>query len=163
RSRWRSRDSRLRSPSRSRRSCRDGSPPAGSLRSPCRAQATPPPARARRAHGASSRSSSSSTTGSPRPATPLPSGRTSVPGPGPAGAIPGAVAAGGGARGLPAGGSWPATLVLEPSPLARFGVRTAALASGDLDGDGRPELVALVGGELVVLAPTGASRLRQAL
>jgi hypothetical protein len=82
---------------------------------------------------------------------------------GPAHALSAAVAADTASRVLAAGGGWPSGLVLEPAPLARFPARTAALASGDLDGDGRPELAVLVGGELVVLASTGEPRARARL
>ncbi|HEY1416617.1 MAG TPA: FG-GAP repeat protein, partial [Myxococcaceae bacterium] len=82
---------------------------------------------------------------------------------GPAHALSAAVAADTAARVLASGGSWPSGLALEPAPLARFQARTAALASGDLDGDGRPELAVLVGGELVVLASTGEARARTRL
>ena len=56
---------------------------------------------------------------------------------------------------LAAAGSPGTGLALDPAPLARFGARTAALASGDLDGAGRPELAVLVGEEVVVLDPAG--------
>ena len=39
---------------------------------------------------------------------------------------------------LAAGTAQGTGLVLDPAPLARFPVRTAALTTGDLDGDGRP-------------------------
>ena len=45
--------------------------------------------------------------------------------------------------------------MLEERPLARFAVRTAALASGDLDGDGQPELAVLTAAEVVVLTAAG--------
>jgi hypothetical protein len=54
-------------------------------------------------------------------------------------------------------------LVLDPVPLARFPVRTAALATGDLDGDGRPEVVVLAGGELWVLDAAGTLLARHSL
>jgi len=82
---------------------------------------------------------------------------------GPAHALSASVAADTAARVLAAGGGWPSGLALEPAPLARFPARTAALASGDLDGDGRPELAVLVAGELVVLASTGEPRARARL
>jgi hypothetical protein len=82
---------------------------------------------------------------------------------GPAHALSVAVPADTAARVLAAGGGWPSGLALEPAPLIRFPLRTAALASGDLDGDGRPELAVLVGGELVVLSPGGEPRARARL
>jgi hypothetical protein len=77
---------------------------------------------------------------------------------GPARALSAVVPADTAARVLAAGGGWPSGLALEPAPLARFAARTAALASGDLDGDGRPEVAVLVGGELLVIASTGEPR-----
>ncbi|HEY3585746.1 MAG TPA: VCBS repeat-containing protein, partial [Myxococcaceae bacterium] len=56
-----------------------------------------------------------------------------------------------------------AGLVLDPVPLARFPVRTAALTTGDLDGDGRPEVVVLAGGELWVLDGAGTLLARHSL
>ena len=64
---------------------------------------------------------------------------------------------------LAAAGSSGTGLTLDPAPLARFSVRTAALASGDLDGDGRPELAVLVGEEVVVLDAAGQLVARAAL
>jgi hypothetical protein len=46
-------------------------------------------------------------------------------------------------------------LKLLGAVFARLGAPTAALAAGDLDGDGRAEVVALTDEELVVFAPTG--------
>lgn len=54
-------------------------------------------------------------------------------------------------------------LVLDPAPLARLPVRTAALATGDLDGDARPEVAVLAGGEVVVLDGAGAVLARHSL
>jgi len=54
-------------------------------------------------------------------------------------------------------------LVLDPAPLARFPVRTAALTTGDLDGDGRPEVVVLAGGDVWVLDGAGTLLARHSL
>ena len=54
-------------------------------------------------------------------------------------------------------------LVLDPVPLARLPVRTAALATGDLDGDGRPEVAMLAGGEVLVLDGAGTLLARHGL
>lgn len=62
-----------------------------------------------------------------------------------------------GSTGTPAGPR------LDSTPLARFPVRTAALATGDLDGDGRPELAVLVGGEVLVLNARGETLARHGL
>ncbi len=59
-------------------------------------------------------------------------------------------------------GAGPA-LTLDPAPLARFPVRTAALATGDLDGDGRPEVAVLAGNEVVVLNAAGEPLARAGL
>jgi hypothetical protein len=64
---------------------------------------------------------------------------------------------------LAAAGTAGTPLVLDPAPLARFAFRTAALAAGDLDGDGRPELAVLVGEEVVVLDPAGQPVARHGL
>jgi hypothetical protein len=74
---------------------------------------------------------------------------------GPARLVSATVPADAATRLLAAAGSSGTGLVLDPAPLARFPIRTAALASGDLDGDGRPELAVLVGEEVVVLDATG--------
>jgi hypothetical protein len=58
-----------------------------------------------------------------------------------------------------AGGVSPAThptLTLEPRVAAHLANPPAALAVGDVDGDGKPELVVLSGDEVQVLAPDGA-------
>jgi len=74
---------------------------------------------------------------------------------GPARVVSAAAPADAATRLLASAGSSGTGLVLDPAPLARFPFRTAALASGDLDGDGRPELAVLVGEEVVVLDPAG--------
>ena len=56
-----------------------------------------------------------------------------------------------------------AGLVLDPTPLARLPARTAALATGDLDGDGRPEIAVLAGGEVSVLDGSGGVLARHSL
>ncbi|HVP62268.1 MAG TPA: hypothetical protein VMT11_17050 [Myxococcaceae bacterium] len=89
-------------------------------------------------------------------------GRTPVEA-GPARLVSAAVPADPAARLLAAAGASGASLILDPAPLARFAVRTAALASGDLDGDGRPELAVLVGDEVVVLDAAGQPVARHGL
>jgi hypothetical protein len=64
---------------------------------------------------------------------------------------------------LAAGSSQGTGLVLDAVPLARLTARTAALATGDLDGDGRPEVAVLAGGEVWVLDGTGTLLARHAL
>ncbi|RPH71315.1 MAG: hypothetical protein EHM78_07895 [Myxococcaceae bacterium] len=64
---------------------------------------------------------------------------------------------------LAAGPGQGAGLVLDPAPLARLPVRTAALATGDLDGDGRPEVAVLAGGEVSVLDGAGSLLARHSL
>lgn len=64
---------------------------------------------------------------------------------------------------LAASGTGTESLRLDDAPLIRFPLRTAALASGDLDGDGLPELAVLVGSEVVVLSAAGAPVARHAL
>ena len=64
---------------------------------------------------------------------------------------------------LAAAGASGAALVLDPVPLARFAARTAAVASGDLDGDGRPEIAILVGEEVVLLDAGGQPLARHGL
>jgi hypothetical protein len=64
---------------------------------------------------------------------------------------------------LAAGTAQGTGLVLDPTPLARFPVRTAALTTGDLDGDGRPEVAVLAGGEVSVLDAAGALLARHSL
>jgi len=82
---------------------------------------------------------------------------------GPARLVSGAVPADPATVLLAAAGTSGTALVLDPAPLARFPVRTAALASGDLDGDGRPELAVLVGEEVVVLDAGGQPLARHGL
>jgi hypothetical protein len=64
---------------------------------------------------------------------------------------------------LAAGTAQGTGLVLDPVPLARFPVRTAALTAGDLDGDGRPEVVVLAGGDVWVLDGAGTVLARHSL
>jgi len=64
---------------------------------------------------------------------------------------------------LAAGPAQGAGLVLDPAPLARLAARTAALATGDLDGDGRPEIAVLAGGEVAVLDGSGGVVARHSL
>jgi hypothetical protein len=64
---------------------------------------------------------------------------------------------------LAAGSARSTGLVLDPVPLARFPVRTAALAIGDLDGDGRPEVAVLAGGDVWVLDGAGTLLARHSL
>jgi len=64
---------------------------------------------------------------------------------------------------LAAGTAQGTGLVLDPAPLARFPVRTAALTTGDLDGDGRPEVAVLAGGDVWVLDGGGTLLARHSL
>jgi hypothetical protein len=64
---------------------------------------------------------------------------------------------------LAAGSAQGTGLVLDAVPLARFPARTAALATGDLDGDGRPEVAVLAGGEVWVLDGAGTVLARHGL
>jgi hypothetical protein len=81
-------------------------------------------------------------------------GRTPVRGAEPAAAVAASVPADAGAR-LLAGAAAPSLLVADPAPLFRLGERTAALAAGDLDGDGRAEVVALTASAVHVLGADG--------
>jgi len=60
-------------------------------------------------------------------------------------------------------GAGQAALLLQPAPLARWPVRTAALAAGDLDGDGRAELAVLTEDAVEVRAADGQLLARRAL
>ena len=64
---------------------------------------------------------------------------------------------------LAAGSAQGTGLVLDATPLARLPARTAALATGDLDGDGRPEVAVLAGTEVWVVDAAGALLARQGL
>lgn len=79
--------------------------------------------------------------------TPLLSGQSAV--------LGASVPADAATRLLWAAGQGPFALVLHPTPLARFSGRTAALAVGDLDGDGRQEVVVLLQSELQLLDENG--------
>ncbi|HET9155640.1 MAG TPA: hypothetical protein VFN91_03160 [Myxococcaceae bacterium] len=82
------------------------------------------------------------------------SGRTPV-GDGPALALAASVPADAGARVLWAAGQGPVGLVLHPNPLARFGERTAAVAAGDIDGDGHGEVAVLLESEVQLIDEGG--------
>ena len=64
---------------------------------------------------------------------------------------------------LAAGSAQGTGLVLDAVPLARLPTRTAALATGDLDGDGRPEVAVLASGEVWVLDGAGTLLARHGL
>jgi hypothetical protein len=64
---------------------------------------------------------------------------------------------------LAAGSAQGTGLVLDAVPLARLPARTAALTTGDLDGDGRPEVAVLAGGEVWVLDGAGTVLARHGL
>ena len=81
----------------------------------------------------------------------------------PATALAASVQADDGARRLWLSSRAEPILVLDREPLARFPDRTAAITTGDLDGDGRTELVVLVGGEVQVLDEGGRLLARRSL
>ncbi len=81
-------------------------------------------------------------------------GRTPV-NDGPALALAASVPADAGARVLWAAGQGPVGLVLHPTPLARFGERTAAVAAGDIDGDGHGEVAVLLESEVQLIGEGG--------
>jgi hypothetical protein len=81
-------------------------------------------------------------------------GRAPVRAPDPAAALAASVPADAAAR-LLAGAAAPSLLVADAQPLFRLGERLAALATGDLDGDGKPEVVALTASAIRVLGPDG--------
>jgi len=64
---------------------------------------------------------------------------------------------------LAAGSAQGTGLVLDAVRLARLPTRTAALATGDLDGDGRPEVAVLASGEVWVLDGAGTLLARHGL
>jgi hypothetical protein len=90
-------------------------------------------------------------------------GRTAVRPIGPVAVLSASAPADGPARLLAAAGLRGGTLSVDPAPLARLPGRTAALAVGDLDGDGVPEVVVLSEQELWVLGADGQPRARQPL
>jgi hypothetical protein len=90
------------------------------------------------------------------------SGRTTTRAPAPAAALAARVAPDAVVRALAAAGEAP-VLVLEAEPLARWPVRTAALAVGDLDGDGRPELAVLTEEAVEVFSSEGRLLARRPL
>ncbi len=81
-------------------------------------------------------------------------GRTPVRAPDPAAALAASTPADPAVR-LLAAATARAALVADAEPLVRLGERLAALAAGDLDGDGRPEVVALTASALRVWATDG--------
>jgi hypothetical protein len=90
-------------------------------------------------------------------------GRTAVRPSGAVAVLTASTAADGPARLLAAAGLRTGTLSVDVSPVARLPGRTAALAVGDLDGDGLPEVAVLSEQELWVLGADGQVRVRQAL
>jgi hypothetical protein len=77
---------------------------------------------------------------------------------GPALSLAAAVPADSGSRLLWAAGQGPVGLVLHPTPFARFSERTAAMAAGDVDGDGRTEVAVLLESEVQLLDDGGRLR-----
>jgi len=74
---------------------------------------------------------------------------------GPALALAASVSPDDGARILWASGQGPVGLALLPTPFARFGERTAAVAAGDIDGDGHAEVAVLLESEVQLLDEGG--------
>jgi len=74
---------------------------------------------------------------------------------GPALALAASVSPDDGARILWASGQGPVGLALLPTPFARFGERTAAVAAGDIDGDGHAEVAVLLETEVQLLDEGG--------
>jgi len=81
-------------------------------------------------------------------------GRTPVRAPEPAAALAASTPADPGVR-LLAAATARSVLVADAEPLVRLGERLAALAAGDLDGDGKPEVVALTASTLRVWGADG--------
>jgi hypothetical protein len=90
-------------------------------------------------------------------------GRTPVRPSGPVAVLAASATADAPARLLAAAGLRGGTLSVDDGPLARLPGHTAALAVGDLDGDGVPEVAALCEGEVWILGPDGQVRARQPL
>lgn len=82
---------------------------------------------------------------------------------GPAAALAASVPADGAARLLATAGQGAAALVLHTKPFARFAERTAAIATGDLDGDGRMEVAVLLPSEVQLLDDAGRLLARYSL
>jgi hypothetical protein len=74
---------------------------------------------------------------------------------GPALALAASVPPDDGARILWVSGQGPVGLALHPIPFARFGERTAAVAAGDIDGDGHGEVAVLLESEVQLLDEGG--------
>jgi len=74
---------------------------------------------------------------------------------GPAAAVAASVPADAAARLLGTTGQGAQALVLHPTPFARFAERTAAIATGDLEGDGRMEVAVLLASEVQLLDDAG--------
>ena len=82
---------------------------------------------------------------------------------GPAAAVSASVPADAAARLLATAGQGAAALVLHARPFARFAERTAAIATGDLDGDGRMEVAVLLPSEVQLLDDAGRLLARYSL
>ncbi len=90
-------------------------------------------------------------------------GRTAVRPSGAVAVLAASAPADGPARLLAAAGLHGGTLSVDVAPLARLPGRTAAVAVGDLDGDGQPEVAVLLEGEVWILGADGQLRARQPL